>query len=453
MRWNDKVRNYTILVISELFYLIFAFADGYNLYLDSQSYIKMHEMREPLYPSLIALFRNLFGQNGGDGYLLFVVIFQAILIGYVVYNVTKYLSREFKLNDFGTFAVFLIFISVSLMNRFVAKRGAMYSNSIMSEGIAYPLYILFIRYCFEYIYTYRKRPLFVATIISFLLVSTRKQMYVTLVLIIISILYVMIKNKSYKETLLSLVISCLVVVGGAKLFDYVYIRSVFGVNATHTSDSRFVTTMIFYTSDREDVKYIEDPVVKDLFLDVYDTCDEKGYLKSNMEDGTWYERISHFSRVYDNIQLRTMWAKMQEVATDKVGNSGIEMELLVDEYNSELISCLLPRLLPSILVTFVDSFIYGLLVTVSAEKQILMPVAAVIYLLYIVLLGYALKKNGLNKYSVFGIFVLVAVLANIGLVSLVIFCQTRYTIYNMALFYVAGFLMLQNATKDLLENR
>lgn len=448
MRWNDKVRNYTILVISELFYLIFAFADGYNLYLDSQSYIKMHEMREPLYPSLIALFRNLFGQNGDDGYLLFVVIFQAILIGYVVYNVTKYLSREFKLNDFGTFAVFLIFISVSLMNRFVAKRGAMYSNSIMSEGIAYPLYILFIRYCFEYIYTYRKRPLFVATIISFLLVSTRKQMYVTLVLIIISILYVMIKNKSYKETLLSLVISCLVVVGGAKLFDYVYIRSVFGVNATHTSDSRFVTTMIFYTSDREDVKYIEDSVVKDLFLDVYDTCDEKGYLKSNMEDGTWYERISHFSRVYDNIQLRTMWAKMQEVATDKIGNSGIEMELLVDEYNSELISCLLPRLLPSILVTFVDSFIYGLLVTVSAEKQILMPVAAVIYLLYIVLLGYTLKKNGLNKYSVFGIFVLVAVLANIGLVSLVIFCQTRYTIYNMALFYVAGFLMLQNATKS-----
>lgn len=448
MRWNDKVRNYTILVISELFYLIFAFADGYNLYLDSQSYIKMHEMREPLYPSLIALFRNLFGQNGDDGYLLFVVIFQAILIGYVVYNVTKYLSREFKLNDFGTFAVFLIFISVSLMNRFVAKRGAMYSNSIMSEGIAYPLYILFIRYCFEYIYTYRKRPLFVATIISFLLVSTRKQMYVTLVLIIISILYVMIKNKCYKGTLLSLVISCLVVVGGAKLFDYVYIRSVFGVNATHTSDSRFVTTMIFYTSDREDVKYIEDPVVKDLFLDVYDTCDEKGYLKSNMEDGTWYERISHFSRVYDNIQLRTMWAKMQEVATDKIGNSGIEMELLVDEYNSELISCLLPRLLPSILVTFVDSFIYGLLVTVSAEKQILMPVAAVIYLLYIVLLGYTLKKNGLNKYSVFGIFVLVAVLANIGLVSLVIFCQTRYTIYNMALFYVAGFLMLQNATKS-----
>lgn len=444
MKWNDKVRNYTILLISELFYLFFAFADGYNLYLDSQSYIKMHEMREPLYPTVIALLRNLFGRNGDEGYLLFVVIFQALLIGYVIYNVTSYLSREFKLNDFGTFAVFFIFIAVSLMNRFVAKRGAMYSNSIMSEGIAYPLYILFIRYCFEYIYTYRKRPLFAATVISLLLVSTRKQMYVSLALIIISVFYVMIKNRSYKETVISLIVSCMVVIGGAKLFDYVYIRSVFGVNATHTSDSRFVTTMIFYTADREDAEYINDATVKELFLDIYDTCAEKGYLKSNMEDGSWYERISHFSKVYDNIQLRTMWAKMQEVAADKVGNSGIEMELLVDEYNSELISCLLPKLLPSILVTFVDSFIYGLLVTVSAEKQILMPVAAVIYLLYIVLLGYTIKKNGLDKHSLFGIFILLAVLVNIGLVSLVIFCQTRYTIYNMALFYASGFLMLYN---------
>ena len=144
-----------------------------------------------------------------------------------------------------------------------------------------------------------------------------------------------------------------------------------------------------------------------------------------------------------------MWAKMQEVASEKVGNSGIEMELLVDEYNSELISSLLPKLLPSILLTFIDSFIYGLLVTISAEKQILMPIAAIIYVLYIGLLVYTLKKQGLNKYSLLGIFALVSILVNIGLVSLVIFCQTRYTIYNMAIFYVSGFLMVYNVVTSI----
>ena len=446
---NKSKRNLLLFTLSEIFYLIFAFVDKYHLYLDSQSYIKMHEMREPLYPTIIAVIRTIFGGNGSEEYLLFVVILQAIIIGYVVYNVTKYFSDEFKLNNVGTVIVFMIFISVSLMNRFLAKRGAMYSNSIMSEGIAYPLFILFFRYCYEYINTYKVKPLFIATVISFLLVSTRKQMYVSLVLIIVSIIYVAIRNKKIKHVVICFLLSCLLVVGGSKLFDYVYINTVFGVNATHTSDSRFVTTMIFYTASREDVTYIEDETVKDLFIDIYDTCDEKGYLKSNMQDGSWYERISHFAKVYDNIQLRTMWAKMQEVASEKVGNSGIEMELLVDEYNSELITSLLPKLLPSILLTFTDSFIYGLLVTISAEKQILMPIAAIIYVLYIGLLVYTLKKQGLNKYSLLGIFALVSILVNIGLVSLVIFCQTRYTIYNMAIFYVSGFLMVYNVVTSI----
>lgn len=109
----------------------------------------------------------------------------------------------------------------------------------------------------------------------------------------------------------------MVVIGGAKTFDHLYISSVFGINATHTSDSRFVTTMIFYTSNIEDAEYIDDPLIKELFIDIYHKCDEKGYLKNNAANGSWYERISHFSKVYDNIQLRTMWAKMQEVATEK----------------------------------------------------------------------------------------------------------------------------------------
>ena len=174
MEINKSKRNLLLFTVSELFYLIFAFVDKYHLYLDSQSYIKMHEMREPLYPTIIAVIRAIFGGNGSDEYLLFVVIFQALLIGYVAYNVTKYFSDEFKLNNISTFIVFLIIISVSLMNRFLAKRGAMYSNSIMSEGIAYPLFILFFRYCYEYINTYKVKSLLISNIISFLFVSSLK---------------------------------------------------------------------------------------------------------------------------------------------------------------------------------------------------------------------------------------------------------------------------------------
>ena len=43
----------------------------------------------------------------------------------------------------------------------------------------------------------------------------------------------------------------------------------------------------------------------------------------------------------------------------------------------------------------------------------------------------------------FSSLTLLSVLLNVGLVSLVIFCQTRYTIYNMALFYISLMLMLE----------
>lgn len=39
---------------------------------------------------------------------------------------------------------------------------------------------------------------------------------------------------------------------------------------------------------------------------------------------------------------------------------------------------------------------------------------------------------------------LLSILCNVGLVSLVIFCQTRYTIYNMPLFYISLILLLYN---------
>ena len=35
-----------------------------------------------------------------------------------------------------------------------------------------------------------------------------------------------------------------------------------------------------------------------------------------------------------------------------------------------------------------------------------------------------------------------SIMLNVGLVSLVIFCQIRYTIYNMALFYISMLLLI-----------
>ncbi|MBQ9990270.1 MAG: hypothetical protein IJP31_04935 [Lachnospiraceae bacterium] len=52
------------------------------------------------------------------------------------------------------------------------------------------------------------------------------------------------------------------------------------------------------------------------------------------------------------------------------------------------------------------------------------------------------KKQELLPVLLFAGLTLMGMICNVGLVSATIFCQTRYTIYNMPLFYMAGALLL-----------
>ena len=88
--------------------------------------------------------------------------------------------------------------------------------------------------------------------------------------------------------------------------------------------------------------------------------------------------------------------------------------------------------------------------------------AVAVYLLYLALLAWTLshekrhsdtgngksgKESGgctAGQISEVAGLTLLSILCNVGLVSLVIFCQTRYTIYNMPLFYISLILLLYN---------
>ncbi|MFI3212540.1 MAG: hypothetical protein R3Y24_04280, partial [Eubacteriales bacterium] len=52
------------------------------------------------------------------------------------------------------------------------------------------------------------------------------------------------------------------------------------------------------------------------------------------------------------------------------------------------------------------------------------------------------KKCKWDSISTICILSLLGIVINVGLVSAVIFCQTRYTIYNMPLFYMSGLVLL-----------
>ena len=436
-----------LLCFSIVFYLFFAFYDGVVICADSPSYIDMSISRECFYPILLAILRFL----SAPYYLMIVVVLQSLLAAYCTFNVTIYLKRQFQLNTFITIIIFAIPCLVSLLNRFAAGRASMYSNSILTEGITISLFLLFFRYLLDYLINYTKKALIIASSLSFILISTRKQMYLTLFLLFIVILYIqtkkdkiiLIKKKNALISTLSSLGICIVIFLGSFLLDHSYNYVLRGEFTGHSSDNRFLMTMIFYTSEREYSQALPEEM-QSLFLSIYNKCEDNGYLMHSAGDG-WYAQVEHFGDHYDNIQIDTMWPTIQSYAATHINSEYTGRELATDNVTHQMIKALLPATVGRILHVLWNNLLSGLVTTIAQRKVILIWYSLIAYFAYIVLLvNHIRTHHGLTAASLFGLLTLISILVNVLLVSSVIFCQTRYTIYNMPIFYISGLILLYN---------
>ena len=453
---NNKKRSVLLFCISMIFYLFFFFIDGYVLCADSNSYIDMNFTREPFYSLYLDCLRLLFFKFG-DFYLQAAVLGQSILAGIAAYSISNYLTKELKLPIWISICILAMPLATSLLCRYAAQRGSMYSNSILTEGIAISIYLLFIRFCIEYLLHQTKKSFILCCLLCFIGISTRKQMYVLLVLFFLSMIVVSIYIKNKKVIIKSiLTIFCILFL--VFLFDNSYNYIVRGKFAGHVDDNRFVATMVFYTADRDYADYIENDEIRQLFLDVYDTCNENGYLMNHSPNG-WFDEVTHFSDHYDLIQLNTLSLTLADrVPQMKFAKEEGFDSIRIDMVKRELIKALLPHEIPRIIKVMFNNFLAGLVNTVAQRTPLLCIYSIFAYLGYVTLFTCLLIRGKKKHFTdslkivlIFSAFVMISILANVTLVSAVIFCQTRYVIYNMAPFYISGILMLFEFFKPFLN--
>ena len=458
-----------MLIFSITFYLFFAFYDGAVISVDSPTYISMSFAREPFYPLLLAFFRFFSPEN----YLLYVVILQSVLVALAGWILADYLRKKLCIHKLYSTLLYILPICTSLLCRFAAKRASMYTNSIMTEGICTSLYLLFIFCILNYLWDDSKSHIISSWLIAFIMISSRKQMLMVLPVLFLAIVYHNYKNRNFWKGTAIAIISCLLVFPCFKLFDCTYNYILRGTFQGHSSSNRFVTTMVFYNAKRTDADYIKDDNVRQLFLNIYDVCDEKGYLGNHADDG-WFHEVNHFGDHYDHIQIDTMWPMILEHARQTINEQfpDIPQEELhtlydveTDRLNSIMISSVLPHQLPDLIKSLVNNFLSGLVITIAQLREILVPYTVIMFLAYLALTGRLALYWHKNKTKAsanidpvqktvdFAIITLLGIFFNVLLVSAVIFCQTRYTIYNMPLFYMAGAVLLyQNITLDTQKN-
>ena len=167
-----------VLILSCLFFFGIAFIDGPIWCVDSGSYASMDFSREPVYPTFLWILRTIFGENI---YLFVAVTLQSLLWVYATCIATMYvydlaselLPQDKKSGFFKLVFVLLVFFSqllTSILNRFVAQRGSMYSESIMTESLAMPLFVLFCIRLSRWLVYKRKLDFVSLVVISFVIV-------------------------------------------------------------------------------------------------------------------------------------------------------------------------------------------------------------------------------------------------------------------------------------------
>ncbi len=433
--------SFLILGTSLFFYCFFAFYDGVVLAPDSSTYIYMSVEREPLYPMFLAVFRKLFSNFTADFYLSVVIFVQSILAAISVWSVTIYLHYRMHLKKVTSICILCILLSIALFWRIIIGGDSIYSNCILSEGLAISCYILFLRFLFEYIECRAKRILGICCFLSFILISMRKQMIISGIMLFICILCVSFCQKRYWKGFILAFCSLIMVLLGNILLDLGYNYTVRGEMIRHFGDIRFVSTMVFYTADRNDSQWIENEEVEGLFLKIYDCCDENGYLKKSAGKG-WENRISHFINSYDQIQLYTMKPIVREYVGKQNQCNEIELNRKVDDIMKVINLSVIPENMTRLLRVFLDNVMLGFIMTAAHWKHpVLRMYCLFVYVAYVLLLLYHIRKRN-EKVCFIALVTLVSIVLNIILVSMVIFCQTRYMIYNTALFYISFLLMI-----------
>lgn len=431
-------KNVIAVSVISVFYMTFCFVFGVKICADSRGYMEMVSAREPVYPLFLAFLRLIFGKAH---YLWPAIILQNVLMIIAVSVSTLWLKKEFSLNWIITYIMIAMHFSVVVLCQFVAKRSSVYSNSILTESLALPLWIILVLLVWKCIITEQNKYIIYAAILTALMMDIRKQMAVGFILICATVFIVYIGRKGFFKKFGIAILSCVIGVAIAILGTRVYNLALRGEFVQNTRDMNLVLTTTLYVADLEDAKLIDDNGARELFVNIMRTLDHR---KANIKyAGSGLTGLQeHYASSYDVITIDTTADAFVDYAIGHGYHEGLEAEAEADRLSGEIVNALLMDNLSAYGKIYLSSLIEGFVNTVAKRHRVLDIYAVVAYILYLILTVLCLSRNRTRKAGLIGLTVLMGILANVCVTAALIFCQTRYMMYNMGLFYIAGILML-----------
>ncbi len=514
-RFLTKYGFQILLFAAVLAFFLLAGHEGPVLFDDSGSYIRIrwHEGVMPVYPLFLLANQCLFGNVS---YLWAVIIEQALLASFSVVFLEETLRKQFGLHPIEG----ILLCVPALYPYTIEMPGAVMTQTILTEGIAYSLFYLFLIVLLKAVWKKSYVQLAGAFFMTLLLSAVRSQMQILFGVCGIVFLYLVCKRRHGKGKRQGLLRFCigfagcaavslsgvLLVLGIVRGYHEMLLTDhslyLFGLKVQHPEiyeivveerrqaeaaqaagttaqdaqsaaeenqgtgqevqaevetsllEKNFSTsqylTLIFsrgmYEADYEDAELFEDPVLKGLYLALYDAVDAQEERYAYAQEGLWMWKdiVGGIGKI-GGICFMTPSEYYVEHAPEI-----IESEQFSDiraghlqTVGLTLIRVHLGRVLYHALMMLPQAFICTVFFQYAPLYLLCHLVTAFLYLtaLGLMIWGYADKRTRKEGAEMMAL-ILGTNVVMVLIISLVFFGQQRYLVYTFGPFYMAYYLLL-----------
>ena len=441
---KTKNKKFIILLIcSAIFYGAMFLLFKVGVYNDSQQYIDMHIHREPGYSLFLWGIRQVVGD--AERSLWLAAILQNILAIFVTAKVVDFFSEEFNLNKIETALLMLLQFVPHLVTVFMSVTRVVFSNGILSESLCYPLFQLFIVFCYKSFFDTKNKSAIWCAVIGFLLAITRSQFMIAFLiwLVLLAIKYFM--KKEYRRILFVVLLTAVMFVSRSYLFkcyNYVFNEKHF-VSGTYGGVNTLANIM--YASDREDGERIEDEFTREMFYLMYDEMCALGWSRENAGEGILKQGI-FLEGVHDSIKFDVLDRSYADVLEGMGYTDYYDREMKADATSMEMIKALLPSCLGVWLGNYFMLAFRGMMRCIGITHPLIGIVVWGLYGFAFIMCFYKLYKDKWSKEGWLMFISLLSILALSFSTAITIMCLSRYMIYGFVPFYTA-LLMIVRETK------
>lgn len=475
---------------------LFLGADGYVLFDDSTSYIEFYNYSEgvmPVYPLFLYGNRLLFGEAV---YLHAVIAEQAVFASFCILIFVQVVRKQFDLRYLESYCVFLL----ALLPFTTDMPDAMTTQEILTEGIAYAAFYLFMAVLLKAVWTKHIRWIGPLVGMTLLLSATRSQLQMLFGVCGIIFFYIILmrpkkaEKKRWMQRILIGLAGCIVIslagvwcVGRVnttyqKIIKWNRDSIVDKEQAAGKEDTEVTTaakaadksnvkkpnvnptsqyvTLIFskgmYEADYEDYQLFEDDRQRELFQIYYQIVDENEGRYAYAEPGLWMWQdivngVGKIGPLCMGAQLKYYRGQPEIYHSDAYGTIRNQDHLQIGLI---LIKSHFGRALYHMLLLLPQAFIFTVFFKIEEIYLLCHLITLFMYVSAIGLMIWAYKDKKID--SAYGEFMAAVLGVNafmVAVISLIFFGHQRYLVYNFGIFYIIYFLLLLQLWKVYGKNR